>query len=289
MDEDNGSPSPKLDLNQAVSNDNDDEMKEERQEEDASGEAAQNASNHAAGNGSSLKVPSPARDGGSLPREEAVESPIDKALPSPARRTPSPPLKQSDKGSRSPSPKRRQSSPARRSRSPEEKRRRSRSPEGRHSRRRDDGRRRHDRSRSPVTRSNHRERSRSWSPRDRDRHRSSRRRSSPPRYLSRGDRSPRKRPWSPPRNRITGLGKPGNHLFVAGFSFATTERDLEKKFGRYGRVSDVRIIRDRRSGDSRGFGFLSLERDEEADAAIEGLDQTEWNGRIVLVEKAKTT
>ncbi|KAK3025546.1 hypothetical protein RJ639_041024 [Escallonia herrerae] len=44
----------------------------------------------------------------------------------------------------------------------------------------------------------------------------------------------------------------------------------------------------RASGDSRGFGFLSLERDDEADAAIRALDKTEWNGRIVLVEKSKS-
>ena len=44
-----------------------------------------------------------------------------------------------------------------------------------------------------------------------------------------------------------------------------------------------------RSGDSRGFGFLSLERDEDADAAIRALDQTEWNSRIILVEKSKTS
>lgn len=43
-----------------------------------------------------------------------------------------------------------------------------------------------------------------------------------------------------------------------------------------------------RSGDSRGFGFLSLERDEDADAAIRAMDETEWNGRIILVEKSKS-
>ncbi|XP_065862381.1 uncharacterized protein [Euphorbia lathyris] len=110
---------------------------------------------------------------------------------------------------------------------------------------------------------------------------------SPPTYrLSR--HSPRSRPWVPPPNRRTGLGKPGNILFVAGFNFLTTERDLERKFSRFGRVRDVRIVRDKRSGDSRGFGFLSLERDEDADAAIRALDETEWNGRIILVEKSKS-
>ncbi|XP_010276089.1 PREDICTED: pre-mRNA-splicing factor CWC21-like isoform X1 [Nelumbo nucifera] len=116
---------------------------------------------------------------------------------------------------------------------------------------------------------------------------SPRHRSPPSGYHSRR-RSPRRRPWSPPPNRSTGVGRPGNNLFVAGFSFVTTERDLERKFSRFGRVRDVRIVRDKRCGDSRGFGFLSLERDEDADAAIRALDQTEWNGRIVMVEKSKT-
>ncbi|BFG29559.1 hypothetical protein CerSpe_158330 [Prunus speciosa] len=139
----------------------------------------------------------------------------------------------------------------------------------------------------------YRERSRSRSPYSRAHHRLTRGRHSPmqrspsPKNHSR-HRSPRRKPWSPPPNRKTGLGKPGRNLFVAGFSFLTTERDLERKFSRYGRVRDVRIVRDKRSGDSRGFGFLTLERDEDADAAIRALDETEWNGRIILVEKSKT-
>ncbi|CAB4308245.1 unnamed protein product [Prunus armeniaca] len=139
----------------------------------------------------------------------------------------------------------------------------------------------------------YRERSRSRSPCSRAHHRSTRGRHSPmqrspsPENHSR-HQSPRRKPWSPPPNRKTGLGKPGRNLFVAGFSFLTTERDLERKFSRYGRVRDVRIVRDKRSGDSRGFGFLTLERDVDADAAIRALDETEWNGRIILVEKSKT-
>lgn len=54
-------------------------------------------------------------------------------------------------------------------------------------------------------------------------------------------------------------------------------------------MTDVRIVRDKLTGDSRGFGFLSLEKDEDADEAIRALDQTQWNGRIVLVEKSKTS
>nr|XP_043640205.1 pre-mRNA-splicing factor CWC21-like [Erigeron canadensis] len=144
-------------------------------------------------------------------------------------------------------------------------------------------------------RRDHRERSRSRSPRRRQFHRRSRsprrryfpsHRSPSSSYHSRY-RSPKQKQWSPPHNRSTGLGKPGRNLFVAGFSFLTTERDLERKFSRFGRVRDVRIVRNKWSGDSRGFGFLTLERDKEADAAIKALDKTEWNGRVILVEKSK--
>ncbi|KAK8967940.1 hypothetical protein KSP40_PGU002664 [Platanthera guangdongensis] len=135
---------------------------------------------------------------------------------------------------------------------------------------------RHSRSRSPIAREHNRRSPRKRSPRRRS-----------PTYHS-GRRSPGRR-WSPPSNRNTGIGKPGKNLYVAGFSYGTTERDLERKFSKFGRVTDVRVVRDRRTGDSRGFGFLSLERDEDADAAIRAVDQAEWNGRIILVEKSKSS
>lgn len=146
---------------------------------------------------------------------------------------------------------------------------------------------RHQRKERSISRS----RSRSQSPvrrRDSSTRRYSPRHRSPVSHHSR-HRSPRRRPWSPPSNRSTGLGKPGKNLFVAGFSFLTTERDLDRKFSKYGRVRDIRIVRDKRSGDSRGFGFLSMHKDEEADAAIKALDKTDWNGRIILVEKSKSS
>ncbi|KAK3027943.1 hypothetical protein RJ639_039410 [Escallonia herrerae] len=133
---------------------------------------------------------------------------------------------------------------------------------------------------SPRHRRHRCSRSRSRSPyksnysRDSQRRRYSPRHRSPPLSYHSYRRSPKRRPWSPPRNRSTGVGKPGRDLFVAGFSFLTTERDLERKFSRFGRVRDVRIVRDK--------------RDDEADAAIRALDKTEWNGRIVLVEKSKS-
>ncbi|KAL3701541.1 hypothetical protein R1sor_019563 [Riccia sorocarpa] len=203
----------------------------------------------------------------SSPVEAAPRKGDNRSSRSPLPRGPSPDVaarRKDHRASRSPDRLQRERSrtrtPPRRSRSPP---RRSRSPPSR--------RRSPRRDRSPGARG--------YSPR---------RRSSPGRYRGSRRRSPGRRPWSPPQNRSNGVGKPGNNLFIAGFNFITTERDLEKKFSRYGRVMDVRIVRDKRSGESRGFGFLTLERDEDADAAIKSLDQTEWNGRIVLVEKAKT-
>ncbi|KAK3127157.1 hypothetical protein QOZ80_7AG0569150 [Eleusine coracana subsp. coracana] len=223
---------------------------------------------------------------------------------SPRRRSASP-RRRSTPQRRSASPRRsshkRRSSPRRDSPRRRDTRRdsprRKESPRRRDSSRRKDSPKRRDRSksRSPSRRTDsswHRrehDRSRSRSPHLRDHQRRSPRRHSPRRRSppsSHRHHSP-KRHWSPPANRKTGLGKPGRNLFVAGFSYATTERDLEKKFAKYGRVTSARVVRDRRTGDSRGFGFLSLEKDEDADAAIRACDETEWNGRIILVEKSK--
>ncbi|XP_072957959.1 uncharacterized protein [Typha angustifolia] len=198
---------------------------------------------------------------------------------SPRHLSPSPRRQESPRKRIDDSPRRLSASPRRRESPRRRVRPASRSPLRKDSSRYGRDQRARSRSRSPYARDHYRR----SSPRRRN---SPRRRSPPPSYSRR--RSPR-RPWSPPANRNTGVGRPGKNLFVAGFSYVTTERDLERKFSRFGRVTDVRIVRDKRSGDSRGFGFLSLERDEDADAAIRALDQTEWNGRIVLVEKSKTS
>lgn len=63
-------------------------------------------------------------------------------------------------------------------------------------------------------------------------------------------------------------------------------QDVIRKFGRYGDVRDVRLVRGP-NGESRGFGFVDYNSEDDAKAAIRGLDQTEWNGRRLLVEVAK--
>jgi RNA recognition motif-containing protein len=169
-------------------------------------------------------------------------------------------------------------SPDRRPREPSRSvtpvRRSSQTPERRRVRERSRSRERAPRERSPDRgryRSPERDRRRDYDKRD-----------------ARGRSRSRERTRNSERYRGNGRGRPGNTVFVAGFNFITTERDLDRKFSKYGRVIDVRIVKDRRNGESKGFGFVTMETDEDADEAVYKLDQTTWNGRVVLVEKAKS-
>lgn len=76
-------------------------------------------------------------------------------------------------------------------------------------------------------------------------------------------------------------------MFVAGLNFISTERDVEHKFGKYGRVRSVRIVRHPRTQESRGFGFVEMDTDDEVDKVIRHLHGADWNGRILLVERAR--
>lgn len=76
-------------------------------------------------------------------------------------------------------------------------------------------------------------------------------------------------------------------LFVGNLSFRTTEDTLRETFGRYGEVVDAKIITDRETGKSRGFGFVTMNSRAAGDGAIAGLDRTEVDGRSIGVEEAK--
>ncbi len=75
-------------------------------------------------------------------------------------------------------------------------------------------------------------------------------------------------------------------LYVGNLPFQTTEDDLDGLFGQVGSVESVRIITDRDTGRSRGFGFVEM-GDEEADKAIEQLNGTELDGRALTVNEAR--
>ena len=73
---------------------------------------------------------------------------------------------------------------------------------------------------------------------------------------------------------------------MAGFTFITDERDLERKFERIGEVKTTRIVRGAR-GESRGFGFVEMKTEKDAEECCRELSGTDWNGRKILVEVAK--
>jgi len=82
-------------------------------------------------------------------------------------------------------------------------------------------------------------------------------------------------------------GKMGNKLFVGGISWNTDDSSLKAAFEAYGAVEEAKVITDRETGRSRGFGFVTMSSDAEAAAAIAGLDGQELDGRVVKVNEAQ--
>lgn len=77
------------------------------------------------------------------------------------------------------------------------------------------------------------------------------------------------------------------NIYVASLSWGTTNDSLLNLFEQYGEVSSARIMTDRESGRSRGFGFVEMPNDEEAQKAIEALDGTEFEGMNIKVNEAR--
>jgi RNA recognition motif-containing protein len=76
-------------------------------------------------------------------------------------------------------------------------------------------------------------------------------------------------------------------LFVGNFSFDVTEEDLRKAFEPFGEVFSVTVMKEKHSGESRGFGFVEMLSQREALAAKEALDGKEWMGRTLNVNEAR--
>lgn len=75
-------------------------------------------------------------------------------------------------------------------------------------------------------------------------------------------------------------------IFVGGISFSTTEASLRDACTQYGEITDAVIITDRDTGRSRGFGFVTFSSEEAAAAAIQGLNNTDLDGRTIRVDSA---
>lgn len=76
-------------------------------------------------------------------------------------------------------------------------------------------------------------------------------------------------------------------LFVGGLPFAMTDQELAELFAAHGTVVSATIIIDRATNRSKGFGFVEMETEEQAQAAIKGLNETEVGGRKIVVNVAR--
>lgn len=77
------------------------------------------------------------------------------------------------------------------------------------------------------------------------------------------------------------------NIYVGNLSFDETDETLEEAFAVHGEVDSARVITDRYSGRSRGFGFVEMPSKEEAEAAIAALHGTELSGRTLTVNESK--
>jgi RNA recognition motif-containing protein len=76
-------------------------------------------------------------------------------------------------------------------------------------------------------------------------------------------------------------------LFVGNIEWGATEEDLKELFGQYGEIEEAIIIKDRMSGRSKGFGFVTFAEDADAEKAIEALSGHDLNGRELVVNEAR--
>jgi RNA recognition motif-containing protein len=78
-----------------------------------------------------------------------------------------------------------------------------------------------------------------------------------------------------------------NKLFVGSLSYSVNDDQLNDAFAPFGTVVSAKVIMDRETGRSKGFGFVEMSTDEEAQAAVKGLDGKEVGGRAVAVSEAR--
>ena len=77
------------------------------------------------------------------------------------------------------------------------------------------------------------------------------------------------------------------NIYVGNLPFETTEDSLQVAFTEYGSVDNARVITDRMTGRSRGFGFVEMPNNDEAEAAIKALNGKDFNGRALTVNEAR--
>ena len=76
-------------------------------------------------------------------------------------------------------------------------------------------------------------------------------------------------------------------LYVGGLPYAVTDQRLEEVFSEHGTIESARVVTDRDTGRSRGFGFVEMENQSEAESAISALNGTDLDGRTLTVNEAR--
>jgi RNA recognition motif-containing protein len=78
-----------------------------------------------------------------------------------------------------------------------------------------------------------------------------------------------------------------NKLYVGNLTYATRDDDLQQRFAEFGTVTSAKVMMDRETGRSKGFGFVEMSSAAEAQAAIRGLDGQQVDGRAMTVNVAR--
>ena len=79
----------------------------------------------------------------------------------------------------------------------------------------------------------------------------------------------------------------GNKLYVGNLSYNVRDEDLQQSFAQYGSVSSAKVMMDRDTGRSKGFGFVEMGSDAEAQAAVNGMNGQALDGRAIVVNEAR--
>lgn len=77
------------------------------------------------------------------------------------------------------------------------------------------------------------------------------------------------------------------NIYVGNLSYKVSDQELQEVFEEFGEVTSAKVIKDRETGRSKGFGFVEIANDDNAQTAIDELDGAEINGRAVKVNKAR--
>jgi RNA recognition motif-containing protein len=77
------------------------------------------------------------------------------------------------------------------------------------------------------------------------------------------------------------------NIFISNLSFRINDEDLRQLFEEYGDITSAKVIIDKYTGKSRGFGFVEMSSDESAKKAIEELDRAEYDGKVITVSVAR--